>query len=187
MSGVVFVDIETTGLNPGYHDIWEVALIVDEEEFTWQMIPDLTRADSGALRVSRFYERANKAVAAENWDNPQTVAGKVAVLTANRHLVGAVPSFDAGFLSRFLHRQGFRDAWHYHLIDVEALAIGYLWGIHDMESDEIRRAGIDTATGLPWDSEALSRVLGVDPDKFDRHTALGDARWAKAIYEAVVG
>lgn len=26
-----------------------------------------------------------------------------------------------------------------------------------------------------------------DPVVFDRHTALGDSRWAKAIYEAVMG
>ena len=39
----------------------------------------------------------------------------------------------------------------------------------------------------PWDSDALSRAVGVNPDDFDRHTALGDARWAKAMYEAVMG
>jgi hypothetical protein len=26
----------------------------------------------------------------------------------------------------------------------------------------------------------------VNPDDFDRHTALSDARWAKAIYDAVM-
>lgn len=39
----------------------------------------------------------------------------------------------------------------------------------------------------PWKSDALSRAVGVDPEQFDRHTALGDAYWAKAIYEAVMG
>ena len=34
---------------------------------------------------------------------------------------------------------------------------------------------------------AVEEINGVDPDDFDRHTALGDARWAKAIYEAVMG
>ncbi len=38
----------------------------------------------------------------------------------------------------------------------------------------------------PWDSNKLSLAVGVDPDDFDRHTALGDARWAKAIYERVI-
>jgi hypothetical protein len=28
--------------------------------------------------------------------------------------------------------------------------------------------------------------MGVDPALFDRHTAMGGARWAKAIYDAVM-
>ena len=43
------------------------------------------------------------------------------------------------------------------------------------------------APALPWDSDEISRVVGVDPDDFDRHTALGDARWARAIYDAITG
>lgn len=31
------------------------------------------------------------------------------------------------------------------------------------------------------------RAVGVDPDRFEKHTAIGDARWAKACYEAVMG
>ena len=36
-------------------------------------------------------------------------------------------------------------------------------------------------------SNQLSLAVGVDPDDYDRHTALGDCRWAKAIYQAVIG
>lgn len=34
-----------------------------------------------------------------------------------------------------------------------------------------------------------TETTGLDPERheIDRHTALGDARWAKAIYEAVMG
>lgn len=39
----------------------------------------------------------------------------------------------------------------------------------------------------PWESEDLSRALGVPPiADADRHTALGAARWAKAIHQAVM-
>lgn len=31
------------------------------------------------------------------------------------------------------------------------------------------------------------RARMAEPDQFDRHTALGDARWARAIYDAVLG
>ena len=62
--------------------------------------------------------------------------------------------------------------WHYHLIDVEALAIGFL-------------AAKGTRFDLPWDSDDLSRAVGVEPLEA-RHEALYDALWAKQIYETVV-
>ena len=96
------------------------------------------------------------------------IASQVALLTAGKHLVGAVPSFDAAFLSAFLIASGQREAWHYHLIDVETLIAGRL------------------RLEPPFDSDALSRAVGVEPTDFARHTALGDARWAKTLYEAVM-
>ena len=39
---------------------------------------------------------------------------------------------------------------------------------------------------LPWNSDNLSRMVGVDPDRFDRHTAMGDALWTQAIYDRIV-
>ena len=38
---------------------------------------------------------------------------------------------------------------------------------------------------LPWKSDDLSAALGVTVSDEDRHTALGDAKWARAIYDAV--
>lgn len=159
---IAFVDVETTGLDPTRHDVFEIALIVDGVELEWWPDHSVEHADPTALRMTRYYERVPEP------DHPKDVAMAVAERTANRHLVGAVPSFDAAFLDVFLRRWGAAPAWHYHLVDVEALAAGKL--------------GIEP----PWDSEELSRAVGIDPDEIDRHTALGDARWAKAIYEAVL-
>jgi hypothetical protein len=40
----------------------------------------------------------------------------------------------------------------------------------------------------PWRSEELSRAVGVDPpEAAERHTALGDARWAMRLYDVVMG
>jgi len=97
------------------------------------------------------------------------VAERLARILDGAHLVGAVPSFDAAFLEPFLRRHGQAACWHYHLVDVEAMAAG------------------NAQAEPPWNSEDLSRWVGVEPDQFDRHTALGDARWAKAIYDAVLG
>ena len=64
---------------------------------------------------------------------------------------------------------------HYHLIDVENLAVGYLAG-----DDHL-------VVAPPWDSDMVSRLVDVEPTTTERHTAMGDARWARAIYDRVMG
>ncbi|HTE66667.1 MAG TPA: hypothetical protein VK736_10485, partial [Candidatus Binatia bacterium] len=78
-------------------------------------------------------------------------------------------------------------AWHYHLIDVEALAVGWLSGLRS-ETTLATGAYAGFVPSLPWDSDDLSRACGVEPaSEAERHTALGDARWAMRLYDAIVG
>ncbi len=177
---IAFVDTETTGLDPDRHEIWEVGLIVNDVEYSWQLQVDLGQAEAIALRISGFHDRYDFATLGSHlWD----FATDFADYTRGCHLAGAVISFDEERLRKLLRRNGACPEWHYHLIDVEALAVGYLAGQgHVHPGDEVA-----CHRQLPWDSEALSIALGVDPTEFDRHTALGDARWAKAVYEAVMG
>jgi hypothetical protein len=190
---VAFVDTETTGLDPDRHEIWEVGLILpDGSEHEWQLPVDLSRADPIALNIGRFHERRWKwdsvigvgQPAVEFQTNPARFAFDFVRLTRGLHLAGAVVSFDADRLWRLLRANGQCPMWHYHLIDVEGLAAGWLAGRGCKPADD-RGYGADPRP--PWRSDALSMAVGVDPDDFDRHTALGDARWAKAIYEAVMG
>ena len=114
---------------------------------------------------------------------------RFADLVRGRHLVGAVPSFDAerlGALAR-RHIDPIDLPWHYHLIDVETLAVGFLCGLGALHTD-YRRPSWWKLRELPWHSDDLSRGVGVQPPAPDeRHTALADARWAKRLYEAVLG
>jgi hypothetical protein len=96
-------------------------------------------------------------------------AAQFARLTWGATLVGAVVSFDEERLRRYLRAWGACPGWHYHLADVENLVAGKL------------------GAAPPWDSSELSAAAGVDPATFDKHTALGDARWAMALYDAVMG
>jgi DNA polymerase III alpha subunit (gram-positive type) len=169
----VFVDTETTGLDPDRHEIWEVACIYHEGnswiERAWQLPVDLGKADPMALKISKFHERRKRV---KEWTELDYFAANFAAITRGRHLAGAVVSFDEERLRKLLRANGACPEWHYHLIDVEALAIGYL-------------AGKGKHFTLPWDSEDVSRALGIEPDT-DRHEALYDAEWAKRIYEAVM-
>ena len=189
MSGVCFVDVETTGLDPEWNPIWQVAVIIDDVEHLWHVqVPD------GIVVVEENEDPPHQRPWVSRWvlDNtgylsrstegltPFASIERFAELTAGRHLVGAVPSFDEERMRR-LYRLHIDEAavdfpWHYHLIDVEAMAVGYLCARHR------------SIPPLPWDSNALSRALGVTPYEGEhRHSALWDARWARALYLKMVG
>jgi DNA polymerase III epsilon subunit-like protein len=165
MGEPVFVDVESTGLYPERgHALYEVGLIeAGGTEHRWWVKPDLAMADPVALRIGRYYQRLPEKV-----DPVARVAKEIAHLTAGRHLVGACPWFDAAMFEAFLRRHGQAPAWHFRHRCVESLAMG--------------RTGRDIE-GL----RAAAEALGIPVDDAELHTALGDTRVAKAIYDAVMG
>ena len=187
---VVFCDIETFGLDPVKHPPWEVAVIRDGLEYVWQIEwPDHVFADAETIALEmtghaeRSVQRGTSPKAGVDLVHPMESAHRFASLTDGRHLVGAVVSFDEERMRRqhdiWLGRPD-RYPWHYHVLCVEALAIGFLQGRHTL-------AGTDTVRP-PWKSDQLSAALGITaPEGEERHTALADARWAKRIYEEVMG
>jgi DNA polymerase III epsilon subunit-like protein len=184
---VVFVDTETTGLDPDRHEIWEVGLIeADGTEHHWFLPVDLGSADPVALKIGRFHDRHPHGYHAPHDEvddephvtNRRTFAYDFARLTAGCHLVGAVVSFDEERLRKLLRANGACPDWHYHLVDVESLAAG--WLARNFTRDAI-------SPEPPWNSRDMTTALGVTVDESEKHTALGDARWAAAIYEAVMG
>lgn len=207
---LAFVDVESTGLDPERNEVWEVALILrqavdggqpTETEYVWQLPVDLGRADSVALTIGHFYERRLQSTYDANVGNRRDeriwprcfFADEFAALTHGAHMVGAVPSFDDAFLKRLLRANGACPGWHYHLIDVEALAAASLitafatcQAVGNPDADGPTQEEALLAFP-PWRSNDLSLAVGVDPEHYERHTALGDARWAKAIYDAVMG
>lgn len=205
---LAFIDTETTGVHPGRR-AWEVAIIrrePDGAETTFHAFVldvDLSAADPYGLQVGRFYDRhpayndlADRALIDDPWhgqryaDLPggtrilyeQDTAVRVERMTRGAHLVGAVPNFDAEVFADMLRRHRLTPAWHYHLIDVEALAVGWIHGSGRIPP------GNTLGVHLPWKSDDLSRACGVEPATDDeRHTALGDAKWAMRLYDAIVG
>lgn len=183
-----------------------------DEEYLWRIEPDLTLADPNGLRIGRYYERTDemqrsrmpgvrnladlKPQQHQIWSDPHTVAAALARILDGSHIVGAVPSFDAEFLKRFLPAHGQAYTAHYHLIDVEALAVGFVHGVMRQTSDELARSALPhdavdevptLITNLPWNSNSLSSAVGINPEVYERHTALGDARWARDQFDAITG
>lgn len=199
-----FIDTETDGVHPGRKP-WEIALIRRDpdgtERTSWFFVDiNLRTADPFGLKVGRFYDRHPVGIwlstpvevgekcpnfrtdgVTDTWQAAQTVAR----MTHGAHIVGAVPNFDTEILATLLREHGLCPSWHYHLIDVENLAVGYLLAQHTEGAvgDEVR----DLASP-PWKSDELMAAIGVEPATEDeRHTALGDARWAMRAYDAVMG
>jgi hypothetical protein len=174
MSALVFLDTETTGLGLD-DDIWEFAAIrrePDGSESTMQTFIDhdeTLAADLPEPFHGDYLQRFDRV-----WSLSQSLFADVLdeLFRDRPHVIGAVPSFDTERLARLLTRYGYRPSWHYHLIDVETLAVGYLAGKGEPLPE------------LPWDSNELSRRVGVEPPE-DRHTALGDATWTRDIYDAI--
>lgn len=185
MTGPVFVDTETLGLDPRVHRVWEVAAIADDVEHVWHLhLSDesIAQADPVAVEVSGFEDRYPP-----HGDRVSVPVflDQFIELTRGRHLAGAVVSFDEERLRRLAWQWSRTPEWHYHLIDVEALAVGRLATLHRPPAYPLTDGG--AVLELPWRSDDLTDALGLDPvPEAERHTALGDARWAKRIYDRVM-
>lgn len=193
MTRLCFADVETTGTDPDRHHLWEIGIVVRDiardgdidREYCWQITPDLSTADPGALRISRYYDRN------QHSDEPvgtsyspvhpapefrgfreTTVetAHSVANILSDAVLVAANVGFDAAFLDRFLRHNHQAPSWNYHLLEIESYAAGAL--------------GIEP----PWRLDGLLDAFGIkvpeDQRLTARHTALGDALAVRDLYDA---
>jgi hypothetical protein len=180
---VAFVDTESLGLDADVHPIWELALILpDGSEHVWQIdvTPrELSLAHPIALEIGRFEERYDPHVA----EAACFVIAEFAEMTEGLHLAGAVVSFDEERLRRLAWKHGVAPGWHYHIVDVEALAIGYLAGVASVGG----KGYLAGTPRPPWKSDELTAALGITVPEESKHTALGDARWARAVWTAVMG
>ncbi|MFG2046160.1 hypothetical protein ACGFIW_01850 [Micromonospora sp. NPDC048935] len=186
----VWLDTETTGLD-FYRRPWEIALIVrrpgqPDIEHQWFIHPadlDLKNADPDSLKFGRFYERHPHgpalAAGADPWDVPRLdwvyrildVLPQIAELTSGRAIIhGSNPSFDTDMLARSLGELGMTPPWHYHSEDVPGVARGWLLG---------------RGLPAPRKSDDISRACGIDPQAYDRHSALGDCRWLRDLSDLI--
>lgn len=180
MTDIVFLDTETLGLDVDA-PIWEVAAIrrdgntgaetklhvfINVDPHPW--LSDLPDEFADDYRKRSFRNR-RRAV------DPTLAAVRIhKFLDGRPHIVGAVPDFDTTRIRHQLLRPLLLpDPWHYHLTDVENIVVGYL-------------AGRGQLIAPPWKSEALSASVGVNPDDYARHTAMGDVRWVRAQWDAVM-
>lgn len=179
---LVFADTETTALHPDRR-VWEIGAITrpaggtrndDEEHQIFIDIDDLDlgQADPKSLEIGGFYNR-HPQMGGHRGHSIFLTGEKDALRVAERMtrgawIVGAVPNFDTETLAARMRWTGTCPSWHYHLIDVENLAAGAL------------------ALPPPWGFDDILDQFGLIYDEKDRHTALGDARMVRDLYDLVM-
>lgn len=199
MSDIVFMDTETLGLDIA-SPIWEFAAVRRKSlggDIAAEKSLHLFIRHRAMPWLAEFPEEFARDYHARYSDaesvHQMEAAERIAEFMGDRpHVVGAVPNFDTERISHQLLRPNrIREPWHYHLIDIENVVVGYLrgerrFGEGDGMPEHIGHS-IGRLTSLPWNSDELSRAVGVDPEQFERHTAMGDVRWVMAQWDAVMG
>ena len=168
----VFLDCETSGLDPARHAIFEIAYAVDDgpilSSFVTHTRITLDAETIAAAQVNRYIDRCPPEYATlhgpsdDDGDDHPSAEFEDALVDALRSatMVGANPAFDAAML----RARWCVTPWHHRLLDIEAYAAGaFGW-------TELR--------GLA----GVAEHLGVQaPD----HTAAGDVACLRACWQAI--
>lgn len=200
---LAFIDTETTGLDVDHHDAWEIAVIlrrpgVTDLEYLFQIRTSLAEADPKALEINRYEQRfavpdGEFAIEISTEVTPHTEADlmhDLMTILDGAVLVGSNPAFDDRFLTKLFHEAGVTPRWHYRTVDFAAMAVGHLYGqaytLTKRNCDAVFYGRADRLLEDGWRSYELSRLMGIEPPRsHEAHTALGDARWARDVYDAI--
>jgi hypothetical protein len=192
LDGLVFVDVETTGVDPMKDEVIEVALVdLDGHSEEFSLSFNESRANSEALEINgwgkrpfppRYFDsQASETllrwfgyvdVVPDGEDFPSTKSSLDWERKEKIGLVAKHAHFDAGFLSAFLGRAGcFMTApWTKHVYDLPSLICG--------------RLGISPVL---YNSESAEQFFGIIPERDENgyHTALSDAEWNQKVFHAL--
>ena len=115
---LIFLDTETTGLDPDRHDVWEIAYAIGEGPIINFQRPlfhgAIQRASAEALEINRFHERYVQ----PDIDSYFEEFDRLQAALRGRHLVGSNPAFDAAFLRPLVG-----PVWHHRMVDLATYAM----------------------------------------------------------------
>jgi DNA polymerase III epsilon subunit-like protein len=178
--GLAILDVETTGLEPGHHEMIDIGMIyttLDGEELGRLFLRIHPRHPERAGEIARSINGYSEA----RWAgldalDPADAAERILAFHRDhadprRFILTAYNApFDRAFLDAFLVRHGasVRDLYTYFVLDLPSMAFGL------------------GATALVNDRVAAR--FGVEPETDDplEHTGLSGAEWNLALYRAML-
>lgn len=177
---LAFVDVETTGLQPGWHEMIDLGLVMTDldgrilDSLFLRLQPQHPeRTSEGARRVNAFD--------AERWRDLGAIPPGTAVdslrafhrrTAGDRHvlLVAFNSQFDTAFLDHLFRTTGatWRELYHYFVLDIPSMA--WSLGYRDLSGTELaRRFGVED-----------------EPHVADLHTGITGAMLNVRIYRALL-
>jgi DNA polymerase-3 subunit epsilon len=169
---LVFIDLETTGVDMTKHEITEIAcLVVDpktlkiKKRFERKIIPEhLELADPKALELTGFSKKI--------WEKEARPAGEVLKdlnkLAPGGMFIGWNISFDRPFLEKLVREKGMTLNFDYHWLDV--LPLVYEKFFSDKKPKKLKLT-------------AACEVLNIPRGK--KHTAMADTKATFEVYKAL--
>lgn len=143
MNDLICLDIESTGLDPDKHEIWQMAWAVNDGPIQERiLVHSLKGADPKALEMNHYLEKHPHGARSEG----PMVDLEIRNILAGNTLVCANPTFDRMFMRK---RWGI-EPYHYRSVDIESMAmIVFDWdrprGLKDI-SEELINLGYNVGT-----------------------------------------
>jgi DNA polymerase III alpha subunit (gram-positive type) len=177
---LAFVDVETTGLVPGYHEMIDIGIVMTDLEgaelaelFVRIQPEHPERTDAGARAVNAFDSLRWRELGALSAEQAIERLSEFHAANAGDRKVLMVAfnsQFDAAFLDHLFRNQGrsWRELYHYFVLDLPSMA----WSL-----------GLRGLTG-----SSLAATLGVadEPHVAELHTGITGARLNARIYRALL-
>jgi DNA polymerase III alpha subunit (gram-positive type) len=177
---LAFIDVETTGLVPGWHEMIDVGIAITDVDgrvldtlFLRIQPRHAERLSAGARAVNAFDAARWKTLGA------LTLAAAVdSILAFHRRVAGQRPTlmvafnsqFDAAFLDHLFRTRdrSWREMYHYFVLDLPSMA--WSLGLHDLRGN------------------LLAKRLGVEdePHIAEEHTGITGAMLNVRIYQALL-
>lgn len=169
---LAFLDLEMTGLEPGKHEIVEIAVVLVSqpgldvlEEWDTKVMPQhLDQADPVSLQMIGYSDA--------NWKGAVTLQEAMEQFTkkTDGHIIaGWNCAYDWAFLELAMHATNTKTRIHKRILDCMSFAYGKLYPKHEL-----------SAMGLA----ATAKRLGIPQDH--HHQALADAKMTYLVYKALV-